>query len=165
MVKRRRRRRRRDRRHRDLDLWEAASPPPGVSPGQAYDLMHLSMVMQLGFDEEAAERFMAWHDELPADIEHWSQEQLEAEVSRARASGDDEDWMRAMTLLSHHRTSYAAERLYDLLDLVPFGLRKFWDLAFAESVAWLSYRAAEAEERLAYQHEAEGTWTGTRLPN
>lgn len=117
------------------------------TPGQAYHMTQLSMLELLGFSEDAADEYMAWHDEVPEDIERWSEAQLAAAVSEARTSRSHEAWKRALTLLGHHRSRFAAEQLDELLDLLPPELGTFWDLAFAEAVAWLNYRAFEAEEQ------------------
>ncbi len=117
--------------------------------GQAYHMTQVSMLALLGFSEEAADDYMAWHDEVPEDIERWSQAQLAVAVSEARTGRSHEAWKRALTLLGHHRSRFAAEQLDELLDLLPPELGTFWDLAFAEAVAWLNYRAFEAEEQAA----------------
>ena len=118
------------------------------TPGQAYNMTQMSMLALLGFSEQAAEEYMGWHDEVPEDVERWSQAQLTAAVSEARTSRSHEAWKRAMTLLAHHRSRWAAEQLSDLVDLLPAELGTFWDLAFAEAVAWLNYKMFEAEEQL-----------------
>jgi hypothetical protein len=131
--------------------FESALRAGGTEPqtsGQAYHMTQLSMLALLGFSDEAANDFMAWHDEVPEDIERWSQAQLAAAVSEARTSRSHEAWKRALTLLAHHRSRFAAEQLRDLLDLLPPELGTFWDLAFAEAVAWLNYKVYEAEGQL-----------------
>ena len=118
-------------------------PPPGL----AYHLTQMSMLQLLGFSQEAADEYMAWHDVVPEEIERWSQAQLAAEVSEARTSRSHDAWRRALTLLAHHRSRWAAEQLSDLLELLPTELGTFWDLAFAEAVAHGYLSVQQAIER------------------
>jgi len=91
-------------------------------------------------------RYYRRHELVPETIQIWSRKRLQDVVEIAKISGKTAHWERALILLAHHESELACNMLRELEPVVPEVVATFWEMAYAESLAWLGYDYMPDEE-------------------
>ncbi|MFZ5788724.1 MAG: FAD-dependent oxidoreductase [Acidobacteriota bacterium] len=79
-----------------------------------------------------------------------SAETLLAMIDAAEASGQADDWRRALIHLAHQRGELGRDLLARLEARVPRKLHDYWELAYAEAEGWLGNEYFRDDEGIAH---------------